>query len=305
MGRLHGQKLNELAREGGVDVIGVHDPDPDRVQEVAGELGLPVLADLDAVISAADAACVAVPTVEHARVGKKLLNAGLDLLIEKPIASTREEARELIDAASKGDRILQVGQVERFSAALRGILPMLQRPRFIEAHRIGPYPARCTDVSVVLDLMIHDLDIVAQLAGSEVDRIDAVGIPVLSSTEDIANARIRFANGCILNITASRVSLEKMRKIRLFQADAYISIDLATNKIVVIRRGGPGDGGSPEILAENLEFDAADALLAEDRAFVEAVRSRGIPHVTGQDGYRALDLALRIQESIPPPEELM
>jgi predicted dehydrogenase len=265
-----------------------------------------VLADLDAVISAAEAACVAVPTVEHAPVGETLLSAGMDLLIEKPVASTREEARRLIDAARKGERILQVGHVERFSAALRGILPVLQRPRFIEAHRIGPYPARCTDVSVVLDLMIHDLDIVAQLAGSEIDSIDAVGIPVLSSTEDIANARIRFANGCILNITASRVSLEKMRKIRLFQADAYISIDLATNKIVVIRRGGsPGEGGSPEILAENLEFDAADALLAQDRAFVEAVRSRGVPRVTGEDGYRALDLALRIQESIPPPEELM
>jgi predicted dehydrogenase len=224
-------------------------------------------------------------------------------LIEKPIAATREEARALIETARAGARVLQVGHVERFSSALRAVLPVLKQPRFIEAHRIGQYPARGTDVSVVLDLMIHDLDIVSQLAGAEVDRVEAVGVPVLSTTEDIANARVTFANGCILNLTASRVSLEKMRKIRVFQADAYLSIDLGEHKITIVRREGTPGKDDLKIHAENLEFDPEDALLAQDRAFVTAVRERSTPEVTGEDGYRALDLALRIQESIPPLEE--
>jgi predicted dehydrogenase len=305
MGCLHAQKLAELAQQGLVDFAGVHDTDPGRAREVADRFDVATLKDLEAVISAADAACVAVPTIEHESVAKTLLRGGMDVLVEKPIAPTREAARTLIETAREGRRILQVGHVERFSNALRGILPLLRRPRFIEAHRIGPYPARGTDVSVVLDLMIHDLDIVNQLAGSEVQNIEAVGVPVLSCTEDIANARIRFANGCILNITASRVSLEKMRKIRVFQADAYISIDFASNKIKVVRREEATDeAGAPKIIAEDLEFDVADALLAQDRAFVETVRERGTPKISGDEGYRALDLALRIQESIPPMEEL-
>jgi predicted dehydrogenase len=201
--------------------------------------------------------------------------------------------------------VLQVGHIERFSVAFREILPVLTRPRFIEAHRIGPYPARATDVSVVLDLMIHDLDIAALLAGAEVERVEAIGVPVLSTTEDIANARLRFANGCVLNLTASRVSSEKLRKIRVFQPDAYISIDFGTQQIAVIRREGtPGTAEPLKIRSEHLEFDASDALLAQDRSFVRAVRERGVPDVTGEDAYRALDLALRIQESIPPIEEL-
>ena len=170
-----------------------------------------------------------------------------------------------------------------FARAFREIQPVLSRPRFIEAHRIGPYPARATDVSVVLDLMIHDLDIVALLVGSEVERVEAVGIPVLSSTEDIANARVRFADGCILNLTASRVSLEKLRKIRLFQTDAYISIDLGANKITVVRReGAPEPGAQPKIRAETIELDGGDALLAQDRAFAQAVRERSSPVVSGE-----------------------
>jgi len=157
----------------------------------------------------------------------------------------------------------------------------------------------------VLDLMIHDLDIAALLAGAEVERLEAIGVPVLSTTEDIANARVRFANGCVLNLTASRVSTERLRKIRVFQPDAYISIDFGTNRIAVVRREGePGLPEAPKIRVENLEFDASDALLAQDRSFARAVRERGIPDVTGEDAYRALDLALRIQESIPPVEEL-
>ena len=245
------------------------------------------------------------PTIEHARVAVPLLRAGLDVFVEKPVAASREAAHEIIEAARCGERILQVGHVERFSSALRAVLPVLTRPRFIEAHRIGPFPDRATDVSVVLDLMIHDLDIVAQLAGADVERVEAIGVPVLSSTEDIANARIRFTNGCILNLTASRVSLEPLRKIRIFQADAYISIDFLGNKITLARReGAPDAAAPPKIVVEHFELDPGDALLAQDRAFLEAVRDRTPPQVSGEDGYRALDLALRIQESIPPLEEL-
>jgi predicted dehydrogenase len=303
MGRLHAEKLAALAREGVLAFAGVYDVDAARASEIAQKTGAVHLESLEHVIRASDAACVAVPTVEHAPIAGRLLDAGLDVLVEKPIATSRADARDLIERARKGGRILQVGHIERFSRAFRTIRPALTRPRFIEAHRIGPYPARATDVSVVLDLMIHDLDIVAELAGHEVERVEAVGVPVLSQTEDIANARLRLANGCIVNLTASRVSLERLRKVRIFQSDAYVSIDLGENKITMVRRQGvPGGAEAPRIAVQKLELDAADALLAQDRAFAESVRTRAEPEVTGEDGYRALDLALRIQESIEPLE---
>jgi predicted dehydrogenase len=304
MGRLHAEKLAALSAEGIARFSAVCDVDPARAGELAARFGVEAKGEHRALVGLADAALVAVPTVLHERVAGELLEAGLDVLVEKPLAATREQARRLIELARRGGRVLQVGHVERFARAFREIQPVLARPRFIEAHRIGPYPARGTDVSVVLDLMIHDLDIVALLAGAEVERVEAVGVPVLSKTEDIANARVRFANGCVLNLTASRVSLERLRKIRLFQTDAYISIDFGENKITVVRREGSAGGeGMPKITAETLELDGGDALLAQDRAFIQAVRERGAPVVSGEDGYRALDLALRIQESIPPLEE--
>ncbi len=303
MGRLHVQKLAELEREGRARLAGIHDLHPERSRSLAAEFGVRTLPDLEAVRASADAAFIAVPTTEHARVAQPLLEAGLDLLVEKPLAAGRDEARAIVTAARDHERLLQVGHVERYSPALRGILPVLKRPRFIEAHRLSPYPERGTDVSVVLDLMIHDLDIVAQLAGGDVDAVDAIGVPILSKTEDIANARVRFSNGCVLNITASRVSREKMRKIRVFQEDAYVSIDLANGKITVVRlEGRPADGGEAKILSEDVEFDEGDALLAQASAFVDAVRDRRPPEVDGEAGYRALDLALRIQESLAPLE---
>jgi predicted dehydrogenase len=301
MGRLHADKLAALAREGVIRFAGVQDADPARAVEIAGKHDVPAFPTLESVVGAADAACVAVPTVEHARIAGFLLDAGLDVLVEKPIATSRADARDLIQRAAARGRIVQVGHIERFSRAFRAIRPALTRPRFIEAHRIGPYPARATDVSVVLDLMIHDLDIVAELAGHEVASVDAVGVSVLSKTEDIANARLRLQNGCVVNLTASRVSIERLRKVRLFQSDAYVSIDLGENKITIVRREGvPGSAEAPRITAEKLELDAADALLAQDRAFAESVRTRAEPEVSGEDGYRALDLALRIQEAIEP-----
>jgi len=306
MGAFHAEKLVELERRGEVKCAGLFDVDRSRAEEVAKRLEVPAFERIDDVAARADAVCLAVPTVQHASVALPLLAAGLDVLIEKPIAATREEARELIRAAREGGRILQVGQVERFSRAFRAIAPILDRPRFIEAHRIGPYSGRATDVGVVLDLMIHDLDIVCSLAGAEVDRVEAIGVPVLSRTEDIANARVHFRNGCILNLTASRVSLEPMRKIRLFQSDAYISIDLLQNNVMVARRIGEPEGDAPpEIRGERIELDEADALLAQDAAFASSVATRSPPEVSGEDGYRALDLALRIHESMPTLDELM
>ena len=303
MGRLHAEKLAQLAAEGVLSLAGVCDTDPRRAEEVARKLGTRVIARLDEVAALADAAVVAVPTSDHARTAEILLDAGVDCLVEKPIATTREDARRLVAKARARGRVLQVGHIERFSRAFRAIRPALRKPRFIEAHRIGPYPARATDVSVVLDLMIHDLDIVAELAGADAERVEAVGVAVLSKTEDIANARLRLAGGCVVNLTASRVSLERLRKVRLFQSDAYVSLDLGENKITLVRReGAPGGAEPPRITAERLEFDAADALLAQDRAFAECVRTRAEPEVTGEDGERALDLALRIQEAIEPIE---
>ena len=305
MGRFHAQKIAQLAEEGVLRFAGVCDLDPERAREAAEPLGAPVLSTLVEVCERADAACVAVPTALHAKIAGELLLAGLDVLLEKPIATSLEEARALIEAARAGGRILQVGHIERFSRAFREIQPANSRPRFIEVHRLGPWSGRATDTSVVLDLMIHDLDIVAQLAGSDVERAEGIGVPVLSKTEDIANARIHFVGGCVANLTASRVSPERMRKVRLFQPDAYISIDFGTNRISILRREGePAEDGTPSLHGEQLEFDEADALLAQDRAFVESVRTRAAPEVSGEDGYRALELALRIQESIPPLDEL-
>ena len=303
MGRLHAEKLAQLASSGSLAFVGVCDTDPVRAAEVAQKLGTKVIARAEDVAGLADAAIVAVHTSQHARVAALLLAAGVDCLVEKPIATTRAEAKLLVELARARGRILQVGHIERFSRAFRAIRPALGRPRFIEAHRIGPYPARATDVSVVLDLMIHDLDIVAELAGPDAERVEAVGVAVLSKTEDIANARLKLAGGCVVNLTASRVSLERLRKVRLFQSDAYVSLDLGENKITLVRREGAiGGAEPPRIVAEKLEFDAADALLAQDRAFAESVRTRAEPEVTGEDGMRALDLALRIQEAIEPIE---
>jgi predicted dehydrogenase len=303
MGRLHAEKLAQLASEGVLELAGVCDRDSARAAEAAQKVGTRVLASLAEVAAAADAAIVAVHTSEHARVATELLESGLDCLVEKPIATTRAEAQRLVETARTRGRVLQVGHIERFSRAFRAIRPALGRPRFVEAHRIGPYPARGTDVSVVLDLMIHDLDIVAELAGADVERVEAVGVPVLSKTEDIANARLRLVGGCVVNLTASRVSLERLRKVRVFQSDAYVSLDLGENKITLVRReGAPGESEPPRIVAEKLEFDAADALLLQDRGFAECVRTRAEPEVSGADGVRALELALRIQESIEPIE---
>ncbi len=273
-------------------LAGVFDSDRGRASEVAGRHGSRVLDDLDAVIREADAVVVAVPTVDHHRMARALLEAGKDVLVEKPICSTLAEAGDLIRLAGEKMRILQVGHIERFNPATQVLRANAVRPRFIEVHRLGAFSPRSLDVDVVLDLMIHDLDIVLSLDGSEAVQVDAVGVPVLTPRVDIANARLRFASGLIANLTASRVSAERVRKFRVFSPRTYISVDFAAREAQVHRLvEGPA---GPEIQSERTSAPEDEPLKRQMEAFVTAVRDRSEPVVSGTDGLRALTLAHEI-----------
>lgn len=305
MGRYHAEKLAAMAREGeGVVLCAVADIVPERAREVAEATSSRACGGVRELLSRADAVVVAVPTVAHFDVVSQALEAGLDVLVEKPVAATLPEAEKLLGLARDGGRILQVGHLERFNSALRTMRSLIRRPRFVEAHRLGPFPARATDVDVVRDLMIHDLDIIQRLVGEEPESVEAIGVPVLSQQVDIANARLRFPSGCIANVTASRVSPTPLRKLRLFQADGYFSIDFLASSAVVIRRV-PGEAGQqPRIELDKLELDREDALREELRSFVRTVRERAEPEVPGEEALRALRTALRVVEAMPSLDEL-
>ena len=304
MGSLHAKKVVEAARAGETVVLaGIVDVHPERAQRLAAELGAAPLAADREVSDRADAVIVAVPTVAHAAVVEPLLGAGLDVLLEKPIAASIGEAQALIDAAKRHGRVLQVGHLERFNPAVRSVRDRIARPRFIEAHRLGPFPGRATDVDVVRDLMIHDLDLLQHLVGEEPERIDAIGIPVLSQEIDIANARLVHPGGCVANLTASRVSVEPLRRLRVFQPSGYLSIDLLAKSAVFFHRR-EGDDEAPRIEMEKLEIAQEDALLAQLRSFLGAVRARGEPEVSGVDAMRTLRTALRVVDAMPPLERL-
>jgi len=305
MGRLHAQKIAAL-RDGGenVTLAGVADVERERAEQVAGPLGVPAVERADALYAAADAAVVAVPTVDHYAVVREALAAGLDVLIEKPIAATLADAEELLALAKSADRVLQVGHLERFNGAMRRVAGLVRRPRFVEAHRMGPFPARATDVDVVRDLMIHDIDLIQGFLGEEPDRIESIGVPVLTRNVDIANARLTFPSGCVANLTASRVSPTPMRKLRLFQPDGYISIDFLAQSAVIFRRFEDPGQAEPRIEMEKLEIDREDALLEELRAFVGCVRTRETPSVSGEDALSALRTALRVIDAMPPLDAL-
>jgi len=251
---------------------------------------------------------VAVPTVEHYAVVREALERRIDVLVEKPIAASLEQAESLLSLAKSADRILQVGHLEWFNTAMQHIRTRIRKPRFIEAHRMGPFPDRATDIDVVRDLMIHDLDILQRLLGEEPERIEAVGVPVLSDSVDIANARLTYPSGCVANLTASRVSATPMRKIRFFQADGYLSVDFLEQSALVARRQPGKQGERPRIEIEKLEVDRGDALYDQLAAFVLALRTRERPRVDGADGSGALRSALRVNSAIesiavsePPP----
>jgi predicted dehydrogenase len=292
LGRFHAQKYAQLP---GTTLVAVVDADLDAAQRVGAELGVPGISDYRAIIDDIDAASVAVPTPLHHEIGSVLLSHGIHVLIEKPIATTVAEARELVDLARERGCVLQVGHLERFNPAIVAAVSRLGTPRFVESHRLAPFKQRGTDVSVVLDLMIHDIDLIQELVGEPIESIDAVGASVFSGEIDIANARIRFRGGCVANATASRISLKQERKIRIFQDDAYLSIDMQQKILSVIRKKDAAPVESPaQVSIEEESFEQGDALLAEIEAFLHAIRNKTTPLVTGEDGLRALETALRI-----------
>jgi len=295
LGRFHAEKY---AAAPDVDLVAVVDVDPHRARETATRFGCRALTEVRGVYGLVDCASVVVPTPLHRDVGVGLLEVGVDVLVEKPIAATLGDAREIVRVAEQCGRILQVGHLERFNPAVRALSGLLTRPRFIECHRLAPFVERGSDVDVVLDLMIHDLDVILSMVPSPVTAIEAVGVPVITTSTDIANARIRFADGAIANVTASRVSLKRERKLRIFQHDAYISLDYGDRRVRVCRRGEAPPGGLAPIEAEERLVEGEDALAEEIRAFVEAVRTRRPPLVDGREGLRAVELAYQILDQI-------
>lgn len=277
-------------------LVGVVDADPERARVIAERHGVPALPDLAALLSQVEAVSVAVPTSGHHAVVKACLEAGVHVLVEKPIAVTPAEAWELVDLAGKHRRVLQVGHIERFNPVVQALRRHIHRPAFIECHRLSPFGERGTDVDVVLDLMIHDLDMVLSMDPGPVEDIRAAGVPVLTSSNDIANARIEFHSGCVANLTASRVSMTRMRRLRLFQRDAYISMDFQTRHGVICRRTKGGD--RPRIEAEPVQGGDDEPLKLELEAFLQASATGRRPPVTGEDGAAALDLACRVLEQI-------
>jgi predicted dehydrogenase len=299
LGRFHAQKYAQLPDS---KLIGVVDANADVAAKVGAELGVPSFQDHRALLGQIDAVSLAVPTPLHHSIGRELLDRGVHVLIEKPIATTVAEARELVDLAKARGCVLQVGHLERFNPAIIAAAGRLKTPRFVESHRLAPFKQRGTDVSVVLDLMIHDIDLIQELVGTEIESIDAVGATVFSGEIDIVNARIRFRGGCVANTTASRISLKQERKIRIFQDDAYLSIDLQQKILTVIRKKDAAPVESPaQVSIEEESFDQGDALLAEITAFLRSVRHKEPPVVSGEDGLRALQTAVEITRLVQQP----
>jgi predicted dehydrogenase len=296
VGHLGRHHARILAARPEVTLVGVIDSNTTRAEEVAASVGTQALSDPATLAALSlDAVVVAVPTDAHAAIAVPLLRRGIAALVEKPLARSLDEADQLIAAARDGGSVLAVGHSERFNPAVTAALPHITRPGFVEVHRLGTMPGRSLDIDVVFDLMIHDLDVLLATVGHEVTSIEAVGVPVLTPRVDIANARLRFASGCIANITASRISRDRVRKVRFFQPQSYVSIDYASQELELwsLRPGAVGlaaiQGGKVEIpRGEPLELELVD--------FIEAVRDRRPPRVSGEDGRRALALAQRITD---------
>jgi predicted dehydrogenase len=289
------------------------DIDPIRAEELAVKVGACAVANLDELwgspgsprvgLPRVDAVVVAVPTVSHFDVVSQALEAGMDVLVEKPIAANLREAEQLLQLARAGGRVLQVGHLEWFNSALEGIRDRIDGPRFIEAQRVGPFSDRATDIDIVRDLMIHDLDILQQILGEQPEHIEAVGIPVLTPNIDIANARLRFPGGCVANLTASRVSNTPQRKLRFYQRDGCVSIDFLAQSATVFRRHTTRDGQA-HIVMDELAVESSDALLSQMRDFIRAVRTRQPPKVDGVGGLDALRTAVRVVDAMLPLHEL-
>ena len=294
LGRHHARLLATLDD---AELTAVVDTVPDRAATAAQATGAHALSDYRELFDRVDAVTVAVPTELHAEIARPFLDRGIAVLVEKPMARSLAEADDMIAAAKASGAVLAVGHTERYNPAVAAVLPLVSTPRFIEVHRLGAFPDRSLDIDVVFDLMIHDLDVILAMVKSDVASIEAVGVPVLTERYDIANARLRFASGCIANVTASRISRDRVRKIRFFQPDAYISIDYASQEVEgyrLLRR----DGQRPEIQGGQLPIPREEPLKREMADFIGAVRTRRAPLVTGADGRRALALAHAIAEKM-------
>jgi predicted dehydrogenase len=296
LGRFHAQKYAQLAE---CELVAVVDGREEVSKAVAGEVGARGLSDYRELLGKVDAVSVVTPTPAHFEIAEAFLLAGAHVLVEKPITETPEQSRTLIAQAAKFKRILQVGHLERFNAAVLAAEPHINSPRFMECTRLAPYKERGTDVNVVLDLMIHDIDLIQSLANSEIESIEAIGTPVFSGEIDIANARIRFANGCVANTTASRVSMKTERKLRIFEDAAYISLDLQQKILTLIRkREGESQPGQLPVSIEEANLEQGDALKSEIESFLDCIRNNKRPLVSGEDGLRALETAIRISEQV-------
>ncbi|HDP68498.1 MAG TPA: Gfo/Idh/MocA family oxidoreductase [Candidatus Marinimicrobia bacterium] len=311
LGRWH---INNLKALENVELVGFFDTDRRRSAVIAEEYGALPFDSLEALLEKCQAVSIVVPTRSHYQVARAALQRGLHVFCEKPFMQTLEEADEIIELAQQKGLVLQVGHIERFNPALSGIGDFPIKPLFIESHRISPFNPRGTDVAVILDLMIHDIDIVLAMVSSEIEQIDASGAPVLTDTIDIANARLKFANGCVANITASRISDKQMRKIRIFQKDAYLSIDFLKNRTSIYSLsqtpGEPLSGTVPIaelkindqqtrfITYQEIHTTESNAMLEELRAFTRTITTGAPPPVTGADGKRALEIALQIEHQI-------
>jgi predicted dehydrogenase len=305
-GRNHVRVYCEL----GADIAGVYDVDRARRDQAAAEFGVPAFEGIENLAGRVDAASVAVPTSEHSHVGCALLDQGIDVLVEKPMAASLLEADRLINAARRQGRILQVGHVERYNPGLAAVRPHVGKPLFFEVHRLGIFSPRSLDVDVIYDVMIHDLDILLAVMGEPVTDVRAVGIPVVTKRVDIAHARLEFSGGAVANVTASRVSTERVRKLRFFQAHEYFSVDFARRDAVRIRVADSGAAadpavggqlaaaGQPQFVFEKLAAEPVEPLRAELEAFLTSVRTRRAPVVDGAAGRRALELADRVMAGI-------
>jgi len=295
LGRFHALIYSRMPA---VELVGVADVDAESAQRVAEEAGTRGYTDYRALLDKVDAVSIVVPTSLHLEVARPFLEQGVHMLLEKPIAATAAEAETLVGLAEQHGLLLQIGHLERFNAGVMALAGQIKAPRFIEAHRISPFVARATDVDVVSDLMIHDIDIILSLVDAEISAISAVGTPVLTSHIDIANARLEFANGTVANVIASRVSEKQMRRIRVFERNRYISLDFVDQRIETAVPRPAKEGEWPEIVTERIDVESVRPLDTELAAFVESVRTGRPPLVDGRVGQKALQVALQVKEKM-------
>jgi predicted dehydrogenase len=298
LGNYHLQKYSKLEN---CEIVAVADPLIERARKAADIYQCAAFSDHLALISQIDAVSITAPTGEHHRLAMDFLNAGIDVLIEKPICETLAQADELIELARKNNLLVQVGLVERFNPAIMALGQVIGKPMFIESHRLHPFFERGTDVDVILDLMIHDLDIILKFVDSPLTSVEAVGIPVLSSKIDISNVRLSFASGCVANITASRISAKTMQKIRFFGAEGYHSVDCRKREILSLGKK-KNDAGQIEIYQNNVEVGSHDPLEEEIRSFLDAVINRTRPVISGEDARKSLELAIDIIQKMKTAE---